>query len=142
MSKRSSTQDPFPLAANVLLMRCSAVSGRRVDASKGADAGGKARIASRERLRFSGLGGSGAAGAAGAADAIGTSFSAAWLGALSAIEAGDAGAICVAGLAEDVGFVTAGSALVLPFSAGERRAGGVSVVTTGSVSPIDGGALA
>lgn len=136
MSKRSSTQGSFPLAANVLLMRCSAVSGRRAEGSKGADAGGKARIASRERVRFSGLGGSGAAGA------IGTALSAAWLGALGACGAGDAGVICVTEFVEDVSFVTAGSVLVLPFSAGKRPAEDVSFVATGSGSPIDGGALA
>ena len=92
-SKRSSTQGPLPLAASILPMRCSAVSGRRAEGSNGADAGGKARIASRDRVRFSGLGGSGAAGAIGAA--------------LGACGAGDAGVICATGLAGAVGFVTA-----------------------------------
>ena len=79
------------------------VSGRRAEGNKGADAGGKARIASRERVRFSGLAGSGAAGA------IGTALSAAWLGAFGACGTGDAGMICATGLVEDVSFVTAGS---------------------------------
>ena len=105
-STRSSTQGPLPLAANVLFMRCAMVSGRRAEGNKGADAGGKARIASRERVRFSGLGGSGAAGA------IGTALGAAWLGALGtlgACGAGDAGVICATGFAGAVSFVTAES---------------------------------
>jgi hypothetical protein len=98
-STRYSTQGP--LAVSALPMRCSAVSGRRAEGSKGADAGDKARIASRERVRFSGLGGSGAAGALVAA------LSAAWLGALGACGAGDAAMICATGLAGAVSFVSA-----------------------------------
>jgi hypothetical protein len=106
-STRSSTQGPLPLAARVLAMRCSAVNARRAEGRHGADVGGKARIASRERLRFSGLGGSGAA------EAIVTALGAAWLGALGtlgACGAGDAGVICASGFVGSVGFSTAGAA--------------------------------
>ena len=85
-------------------MRCSAVSGSRAEGSHGAGAGGKTRIASRERLRFSGLGTSVAAGA------MVTAPGAAWLGALAACGAGDAGVICASGFPGAAGFGSAGAA--------------------------------
>ena len=120
-STRSSTQGPLPLAARVLAMRCSAVNARRAEGSHGAEAGGKARIASRERLRFSGLGGSGAAGA------IVTAPGDVWLGALGtlgACGAGDAGVICASGFVGSVGFGTAGAASA---ASGRAVAGGTEL---------------
>ena len=67
MSKRSSTQGPLALSAKVLAMRCSVVSGNRDGGTKGVDAGGKARSASRDKLRFKGLEASVAAGPGAAA---------------------------------------------------------------------------
>ena len=48
-------------------MRCSVVSGNRDGGTKGVDAGGKARSASRDKLRFKGLEASVAAGPGAAA---------------------------------------------------------------------------